>query len=263
MSLIEVIVVTGIISVIMLAMLTMQSNQMKSNNYLEFQLKRTQLHGTLVGQFLKDSNNCACLFNGASSFPAAGTASLSGVTPTQIGLYTSAAPGCGAPAQFFINATGIDGLAATSIQLQNIAPTADPNIYTGSFNINIRSTKDVLGPSDLPISIPVSISTTPAGANVNFMSCGLTAAAPPALPLTVNSEVNIFSRCNSTWTLPCVDPAQKVTSCGIIRGQLANNNEDQVYCSLDVTSNTCRFTYDAWSGCDNESLNWSVECYCR
>lgn len=176
-SLVEIMIVTGIMGIMMLAMSTMQSNQMKANNYLEFQLKRTQLQGTIIGQILKDPNNCACLFNGASAFPSSGIATLAGATPTQIGPYTSAAPGCGAPAQFFIDGVGIDGLKATSIQLQNITPTANPNIYTGQLNLDIQSTKEVMGPKNLPISIPVSIATSPAGANVNFVSCSTGAAS--------------------------------------------------------------------------------------
>ena len=176
-SLVEILVVTGIMGIMMLAMVTLQTNQSKANAYLEFQLKRTQMHGTLVGQVLKDPNNCACLFAGSNAFPAAGIATLTGAAPTQIGLYTSAAPGCGAPLQFFIDGTGIDGLKATSINLQYLTPTLDPNTYSGQFTLNIRSTKDVLGPKDLSISIPVTIATTPAGANRNFVSCS-NAAGP-------------------------------------------------------------------------------------
>ncbi len=194
MSLIEVLVVISIMSIISIAMISLQNNQMKANNYLEFKLKQTQLHGTILGQFLKDPNNCACLFKGASNFPIAGIAALAGVSPSNIGLYTSAAPVCGPPTQFFIDNAGIDGLKATSISLQNIVPTADPNTYTGQFNINIESTKEVLGPKALrPISVPVSVSTSPAGPNVTFRSCSISnpyVAAPAAVKINCLWTVN-------------------------------------------------------------------------
>ena len=176
-SLVEILIVTGVMGVMMLAMMTMQSNQMKSNNYLEFQLKRTQLEGTLLGQFLSDPKNCACLFAGANNFPVAGTTALTGSNPTRIGLFSSPPPGCGAPAQYFVDSVGIDGIKATAIRMRTIVPTINPNTYSGTLQINIQSTKDVLGPKDLLMSIPVSIATTPAGANVAFASCSINAVA--------------------------------------------------------------------------------------
>jgi prepilin-type N-terminal cleavage/methylation domain-containing protein len=67
-SLSEMMIVAGIMGVLLLAMMTMQSNQTKANNFLQFQLRRTELQGAIVGQFLKDANNCACLFKGANPF---------------------------------------------------------------------------------------------------------------------------------------------------------------------------------------------------
>lgn len=161
-------------SVLILSMVTMHSSQLKTTNFLEFQLKRTQLHGTLLGQFLRDPNNCACLFNGASPFPPAGIATLAGAAPTRIGPFPL---GCGVPSPVFIDTTGIDGLRATAIELRNISPTANPNIYSGQFTVNVQSLKEVAGPRDLSIPIPVSITTIPAGANVSFVNCSLTTPA--------------------------------------------------------------------------------------
>lgn len=175
MSLIEVMIVTGIMAVLIVAMITMQTNQLKTTNYLDFQLKKVQLETIISGQVLAEPNNCACIFNGASAFPTSGTAALTGANPTQIAIFPSAAPGCGTPTRTFLDTTGIDGMKATSIQIQNIVPTPNPNSYSGFLNINVQTTKDVLGPKDLPISIPVAIATTPAGANVNFVSCSMTA----------------------------------------------------------------------------------------
>jgi len=183
-SLVEMLVMVGIMSIVLLAMMTMQDNQTKSNNYLDFKLKTIQLRGTLIGQFLKDANNCACLFNGAPPFPAAGTNQLGGAAPTDVGLYTSAAPACGAPASYFINAAGVDGVAAKSVSLQNIKTTTIPNIYSGDFVVNATSTKAVLGPKDITVSVPVSISTTPVGANAQFTDCSVTTTTSDCVTVT-------------------------------------------------------------------------------
>jgi prepilin-type N-terminal cleavage/methylation domain-containing protein len=254
-SLVETMVVVGIVGVMALAMMTMQSNQVKSNNYLEFQLKRTQLQGVLLGQFLKDPNNCACLFAGATAFPAAGAATLPGTAPTQIGLYTSAAPACGTPAQFFIDAAGIDGLKATSIRLQNITPTSDPNIYTGAFNIGVQSTKDVLGPKELPISIPVSVATSPSGANVVFNSCSSSAVGASAFVPKKKSCVDNFQKC---WTAQftnneCAPPACATGETNIYQG--CQSASDGGSCWTNVTCNRLCYSGSLPSG-------YNLEYYC-
>lgn len=125
MSLIEVMVAVGVMSVMTLVMMTMQENQLKSNNYLEFQLKRTQLQNALNGQVLNDPKNCACLFAGSSPFPATPTppGTTLSAAPNQIGRYNFVTPGVCATAtmpQPLVNNVGIDGLKATSIQLVKI-----------------------------------------------------------------------------------------------------------------------------------------------
>ena len=167
----------------MLVMATMQTNQLRSNNFLEFQMKRTQLQAAIVGQVLGDPNNCACLFRGAAPFPAnpnpAGPgATLTGVNPTEIGQYTfvGTPPNCATATlpQPLINNTGIDDMRSTLIQLTNIKRVS-PGIYSGNFVVILESLKSVLGPSTLEIRIPVSIGASPAGPNVAFQSCSMTA----------------------------------------------------------------------------------------
>lgn len=255
-SLIEIVVVSGIMGIMALVMMTMQQSQMKANNYLEFQLKRTQLEGAIIGQFLKDPNNCRCLFSGATAFPVSGIATLAGVTPTQMGLYTSAAPGCGAPSQFFINSTGVDGIKATSIKLQNITPTLTPNSYTGSLNINVQSTKDVIGTKDLPIKIDVSIATTPAGANVNFLSCSTnnTAGGLVFIPKK-KSCVDNYQKC---WTAQftnneCAPAACASGETSIYQG--CQSGSDGGSCWTSVTCNRLCYAGTMPSG-------YNLELYC-
>lgn len=182
-SLIEVVIIAGVMAVLMFAMISMQTNQSRSNNYLEFQLKTIQLRGQILGQFLNDPENCRCLFNGATDFPAAGIALLGGVTPTQIGRFNFVTAGvCGTatvPSPFVSN-TGVDGLISSSIQLRNISGAA--GVYAGDLVINVQSRKEVLGPQELPVSIPVSIATAPAGPNVSFVSCSTLPVTTPVVP---------------------------------------------------------------------------------
>lgn len=180
-SLLEVMIVTGVMGFMVLAMLTMQSNQLKSNNYLEFQLKRTQLQNALIGQVLNDPLNCSCLFAGASAFavnPTKPGATLTGVAPTQIGRYQFVTPGDCSTAtipQPLVDGAGIDGLKTTSIQLKDIMNVS--GAYSGSVVVNLESTKEMLGPKTLAIKIPVSITTAPSGSNVKFVSCSLGATS--------------------------------------------------------------------------------------
>ena len=179
-SLIEMLIVTGIMGVMSLAMMAMQSNASKANNYLHFQLKRSELQGAIVGQVLNNPNNCACLFSGASTFLATAAATAPGVTltgavPTQIGRFSSGPPTCGAPLQPIVDTVEIDGVKAASIKLTKI--TGSGSSFSGVLSIDLQSTKDVMGPSHLPISIPVSISATTVGANVSFTNCALASSA--------------------------------------------------------------------------------------
>ena len=159
LSLIEVIVTSSIAGVLMMAMMAMQQHQLKLNNYLEFQLKRNQLQNTLIGQVLNDPSNCACLFNGAQPFaadPTAPGATLTGVSPTQIGEYEFGTPGDCTTATMpvpLVNNTGIDGIRTTAIRLTNIMNVAGS--YNGDLLISLESTKQVAGPKSLPIRIPV------------------------------------------------------------------------------------------------------------
>lgn len=183
-TLIEIMIATAIMGVAMFAMMSMQTNQMRSTNYLHFQLKRTEIQGSLIGQFLNDANNCGCLFQNAGpvEFSTAASAVTLAVTtpPTQIGRYNFVTAGeCNTATvpMPFVDSEGIDGVKATSIQLTNI--TAIGTNFSGMLTVNLESTKDVLGPKELPINIPVNIATTPGSpGNVNFASC--TTSGPAA-----------------------------------------------------------------------------------
>lgn len=226
LSLIEVMVMIGIMSITMIAMVSLQQSQMKSNSFLEFQLKRTQLQHSLLGQFLNDPANCACLFAGASPFPASPAfpgATLAGVTPTEIGRYNFITPGvCGTATipQPLVNDIGIDGLRTTSIQLTKIMNIS--GAYSGEFVVNLQSTKSTLGPQDLPVRIPVNVNTTAAGANVNFVSCSSYAAASVTQPpLKINCLWTVDAGFGNCTPSPC--PAG-FTDSGLVYSEVSSTN---------------------------------------
>lgn len=178
-SLVEVMIMGAIMGIIMLSMVGLQSSQMKSNNFLQFQMLRTQLQSALIGQVLNDPTNCACLFAGATAFPVAPTApgtTLAGyTTPTELGRFSS---GCISVPEPLVTSAGQGGLQMTNVQLTSIM-NISTGIYSGNFVLNLRSTKQVQGPSDLSISIPVNVTVSPpVSGNVNFLSCSISSGTP-------------------------------------------------------------------------------------
>lgn len=171
----KVLVAAGIIGVITLVILSIQTNKNESNTLVEFQLKRTQLHHVLIGQFLNEPNNCECLFKGAADFPVDGIEVLKGVSPIEIGRYDFGIPGDCPTARIplpVVNTTGIDGLKSTSIELRNV--TQISGSYSGNFVVKLQSTNETFDPLISQISIPVIISTVASSpGKVAFQSCSL------------------------------------------------------------------------------------------
>lgn len=170
-SLVEILMAVAIFSFLAIAIAQMTNNQVKANNFLEFQLKRTQLHVALLDQVLKNPNNCGCIFSGAADFPQAGTAELNGYTaPNALGKYDplNCAGGVLSP---LVTTGGMDGLKLSSVKLKNISLAG--GTYNGDFIADIESTKDVLGPKSLGLKIPVSITVVPSATagDVSFVNC--------------------------------------------------------------------------------------------
>lgn len=186
-SLVEIMIVAGVMGIMMFMMMTMQMNQMKANNFLQFQMKKIEIQRNILGQFLSDPNNCGCLFQNATPAPFSDTASnitLEVTTPpTVLGRYKFVTAGDCSTAtipQPLINSVELDGVKSTSIELKNI--TAVGGGFSGNFVVKLQSTKELIGPNELsPISIPVTISTTPPVAGmVTFQSCSSGLAKTPS-----------------------------------------------------------------------------------
>jgi prepilin-type N-terminal cleavage/methylation domain-containing protein len=240
-SLAEILVVTAIMGIMALAMMTMQSNQVKANNFLQFQLKRTELQGAILGQILNDPNQCACLFQGASTFLASTAAvlpgaTLSGVAPTQIGRFPSPPPLCGVPIQSLINNVGIDGVKSASILLTNI--TGAGTNFSGNLTVDLQSTKDVLGPSHILMSIPVNVAATTSGANVTFTSCSTSGySTGPNCVHLLSAPNNWSASVSCPVDYPNAIAGNCSTSCRTIRTNTLSTTTQ--FCDLLPTGNFC------------------------
>lgn len=197
MSLIEVMIVAGVMAISMAAMMSMFQQQAKSFNFLEFQGKREQLRATLMGQFLNNSDNCKCLFSGADSFPETGTQRLTGNLPTQISSYNFTTPGdcaTATPAYTFVDSEGVDSLKLVDANIVGITPVGSE--YQGTLLVNIENTKESAGSKILSVRIPVGVETTATGSNRRVEGCSV------AESLTTEPKV-IICRRTASDPLPC------------------------------------------------------------
>lgn len=242
-TLVEIVIVAGIMAVVMFSVMTMQTNLSRSNNFLEFQLKRTQLHGSILGQVLTDPNNCKCLFSGAAEFPATGAAELMGYTPkSEVGAFDPT--NCAAPlTNPMITTAGLDGLKLISTELKNITPSA--GVFTGDLFVNIESSKNVLGPKELPIKIPVTVATVPGSpGNVVFDGCttksgGIAAQLKIALSTVTAHEQSICWRNDAQNALTVSCPAGKaLLTCSGGPGDIDHEHEG-FWVLSDYNNNTC------------------------
>lgn len=207
-SLIEVMVAIAIFGVAMAAFMTMQTQQTKTNNFIQFQLKRTELQGAIIGQFLNDPKNCACLFQNAG--PAEIPANAAGIVwpvstpPTELGRYQIPTPGDCTTASIpvpLVNEKGVDGIKSTSIRLRDV--TATSGVFSGHLVVDVQSKREVLGVGDLSIKIPVHISVA-AGSpgQVVFKSCSL-ATPPSPVPVVYEKKVTTINDVNNAGGVPC------------------------------------------------------------
>lgn len=243
----------------MFAIMSMQTNLSRSNNFLEFQLKRTQLHGSILSQVLSDSDQCKCLFRGATEFPATGAAELRGYTPvTAIGTFDPL--NCTAPlTNPLITAAGMDGLKLVSTGLRNLTPL--PGGFSGDLLVNIESVKTVMGPKELPIKIPVNVLTVPGTpGNVVFDGCttksgGISAQLKIALSTMTAHERSVCLRNNAQNAVTISCPTGKaLLTCSGGPGDIDEDHEgywvlsdyDTQTCTLQIKRPRCVFG-ESWT----------------
>lgn len=182
-SLVEVLVVMGIMGVMMAAMMTMQSNMVKSNNFLIFQVNRAALKSAVMGQFLNNTTNCKCLFAGAPSFPTAGIADL-GLNPADIHAmnYSGSCGASTALPPLVSTVTPIDQMTATVISVKDLV-NSGVNQYSGRLSFSLMTSQEVIGPKQLEVSIPIAVTTVPgAPGMVTFDSCSMSGGGGATRP---------------------------------------------------------------------------------
>lgn len=184
-SIVELLLAVGLLSMTALAFSGLFTQQIKATNFLEFQTKKEQLRLALLGQFLSDSNNCKCLFDGVGEFSSTGHSGvLSGPKPNQIGPYNFATAGACNTATIpaaLITRDGFDGLKLDSVTLGDITPVSGG--FQGQFVVRITSMKEVIGPSTLALKIPVAVEVTPGATagRVLFNGCSLSGSKTTAV----------------------------------------------------------------------------------
>ncbi len=187
-SILETIIAIALSIAVITGLMSVFNQQTKQTNYGDFRAKIIQTRLALLSQVLSNPNNCKCMFQGASNFPDTGTAELTGFTqPSEIGRYIN--PDCsGSPAIMapVLTTTEKDGIALESMELKRITFAA--GIYTGDLQIKVKTSKKVVGISEVMMQIPVNISVAPVSPGmVGFSSCNVTSAE--AAGSTLQGEV--------------------------------------------------------------------------
>jgi hypothetical protein len=169
MGLIEIVIASAVLLTVITMAMTFFANQLKAKNYMDFQGQREDLRSKIVSQFLNDPINCKCLFTGSGTITKVGTATLRAPTE-RFGRYQFVIQGDCSTASVPVPFTSaIPSLAVTGVQINTLGVNG---LHSGDLIVQLKSTKDVLGPKDLVLSIPVSVQTSPApGAEVNFEGC--------------------------------------------------------------------------------------------
>lgn len=240
-TLVEVLVVLGIVGVISAALMTVMQNQLKQANHFEFLGKKEQLRMILLGQFLNHNNNCRCLFNGASSFPAAGTDELRGFSPpTSLDLRH---PTTCAKVSKLIDRDGEDGLKLNSVKLKNMSPLGAGQ-YSGEFSIDIESTKSVMGPSVMSLKVPVVVRTNPVGTGttVAFNGCSVKndsfdLAAVLATTESVERSECLWNNDDNTVVQAC-PPGRALIACSGGPGD-QDESQEAFWIVPDYNANSC------------------------
>lgn len=220
--------VSGLIGLSAVAFTTLFTQQIRSQNFLTFQMRRTDIQTAISGQFLIDPIQCSCLFKLASPLEfnkAASNVTLTTSTaPQSIGLYTFTTPGDCSTASIavpFANQSAQDGVTLKSVSLTGITKVGAS--YSGTFKVSLKSTKEVLGPEIVSLEVPVAVKTLPGSTatKVKFESCGHTGSYPPAAATEYDSgwfPVSSLSDNSATLThgLPSTPTEVQLYQCGAI-----------------------------------------------
>lgn len=177
-TLVEVIIVAGLMGGVALLMAELFKGQQKQTAKIELLYKTEQLRSVILGQVLDDPLNCKCMFESAPEFPSAVPA-IAAPSPNEIGKYDFIVPGdCsgGIPKPIVNNsARGIDDVKLLSAEIVDAQFISGE--YFGDLKILVSSAKEVTGVNQQQLKIPVKLITSNGSpGNQRFEGCSVSGA---------------------------------------------------------------------------------------
>lgn len=212
-SLVEAMMVLGLMAAAGVAVMTFMQNQSKVSNRMEYVNLRDQLRSTLLSQFLTSSESCKCVFEGAT-FNKVGVTSEINFSNGVIGRRHFATSGnCATstvPFKLVSTNEVINGLQALDIKLKDVQEVSGS--YMANFQVRIETPKNIIGVRESLIQIPVILNTQPDAdpTKLRMNGCSLSggggmAGSPPRCRLVY--EIFEHNGCNgkssfrhSDWT---------------------------------------------------------------
>ena len=191
-SLVETLVVVGVMGIIMGGMMTLQSHQSKEVKALSEQLAKSELDKNLISVFA-DGTICSFMFaNGSSvglspvnaTFDASTLPKKNAFTLNQIPLRG----GSSAPiAQINQQASASSNSLYVNSIYVNVVQKVDANHYLATLNVSFDPARTVRAVPDL--SYPMLLQTSGANANTSISSCAMTngSGSPNYVPLWESS----------------------------------------------------------------------------
>ncbi len=178
-TLIEVIIVAGLMGGVALVMAELFKGQQKQTAKIELLYKTEQLRSVILGQVLDDPLNCKCMFESAPEFPSA-VPVITAPSPTEIGKYDFIVPGdcsTGIPKPILNSSLrGIDDVKLMSAEITNAQFISGE--YFGDLIILVSSAKQVTGVNQQQLKIPVKLLTSNGSpGNQRFEGCNIAGAA--------------------------------------------------------------------------------------
>jgi hypothetical protein len=220
-SLLEIMIVVGLMGVTLLGLMAMQRVQVKSNSFLHFQLKKTEIQAALLSQFLNYPINCGCLFKNANAAPFA--ENVVGHTlnvarpPTELGRYSFSTPGDCATATVpspFVTAGGIDGVRLADVSMTDVTGFGG-GVFSGRIQVLLRAAREVAGPSEIRLVIPVNVTTTPAApGQVNFDACSTVSTSEANKTLAILEAKASYTAGMMFWMGGGGGHGRTVSTCG-------------------------------------------------
>lgn len=239
-TLIEVLIVMGIMSVVALGFAQMLTTQMRFQKQVGQSMERNQF-GQFLSNILNDANNCPCQFTGHTIF--ASTANVTGIQDLK--------STCGTQAQTIANGSAPlpgseTGLKVSDISLVQVTP-AGANTYTARLQVQFDPASTVV--SLHPVSQPLVLQTDNTGKVITCSNAEANCLSLGGIWNGTNCSfsLNPASACQSlggTWTgSSCTSASNPAANCQSLGGTWNGSS-----CSLTNLAATCVGLGGNWNG---------------